>query len=1224
MADFELIDDDEEAVTASAPVTSTNDEDVLEYTTTADNDPVYPDENQVEIPEEQRTIEELPVTTIDDAYESLYERQDAADMTKILDFKRLDAEENLLAGFPLDEMQEFLLLPPTERTKQERVQAREGMTLPQLIADLKLERYEAIDSGEGIIAEEMDAATQEKLDRYNKFFENAKEKLDKGNWTQEKYDNKVAEALADYEAGLGGDMFAATGAEAAILTTDQRKELVDRAFEKADYYLNNRNTYMRELARNAFLPVELGYMSVEEFNAAMFTDEFFDPVNAFMEVPHNWGDMQENIRAGNYKAAAFDALNAGLNLATAVPGARVLTKSVNAGWKRLSGGKGAYNDVMAAMAAENSRAYDIKKATRRMARDNPDVRNQIIKEFEERFNVTISTTDDKGNLRVDPKLVRETGKAKVSDYFIDMGFVGTDNKAVKLTDYAINDESLAIPILDPEKMDMFVSVVVGLKKNEKFAEALKTKGDERLVDKLFELTMNEDLLGSEELLEQLTKNGLAFEEYVLGVVGSGSEAGRIMNRLSQMATHKPKSVKEAQELKAKIETQRAFGRLWSGTVLRAENLRRGLMVSSLATAVRNYQSGLIRAPMESLADVMDTALLTYGNARTAGVGKGESLLKFHNAVNPLIRDGTWSGAFRNMRYIMADQQRAAEFTDYILDRPQFAEQFERMFNQFAEIQEYTQKGKAQTFVGKQYDKVMTRAEDLVWTLNGPNRWQEHMIRRATFLGELERQVKVNWNMDLQTALKEGKIEDMIKSAPSVRPNKDAPTFESMIETSVNKALDVTYAKQPDFEPFKRTTEIITKTGLTAVVPFPRFMFNAMEYMAQNTGGALLVPIRKAVSKESRDAGLTARDRQDITRNLVGIATMSALYQVKQQYGTNDYTMVADDQNQVDISAQFPLRQMGWITDFIARQQEGTLETWYGMNGTELAETWLGTTARTGVGNVFVEEIGNIIMGTEDIIDDEARKKAIGRLVGQYAATYITPAFQLTEAQRVQGIRGEEAKDFKGSIPSDANLPFAEDSGVRSFYEVFAQRGAAAPSFEEELNQRVAIDKGKIQRPDSAWRLYLGLTVTKRDSDITDYLKEIGYEDATYELGSKSRVSANKIAENEYISAAFPTLVEVAKEFSEEMHPNDKKEQHLLARKEIRNSAMKLREQFNDPYLGDVSPVAVVVDELSRLSKEDRRYGIVTFKDNNDGRLPDITNLEDLMEYAEYCKIHYLD
>ena len=148
------------------------------------------------------------------------------------------------------------------------------------------------------------------------------------------------------------------------------------------------------------------------------------------------------------------------------------------------------------------------------------------------------------------------------------------------------------------------------------------------------------MLGSEDLLAALTRRGLKFEDYVLGIVGSGSDAGKLLNQLSQIKRLKPASIKEAQEAAAKIETQKAFGRLWAGSVLRMENIRRGLMVSSVATAARNFQSGMIRAPMESLADVMDTALLTYAKSKEAGDTTAKAIGKFANSVNPLVRDGT--------------------------------------------------------------------------------------------------------------------------------------------------------------------------------------------------------------------------------------------------------------------------------------------------------------------------------------------------------------------------------------------------------------------------------------------------------------------------------------------------------------------------------------------------------------------------------------------------------
>ena len=1083
------------------------------------------------------------------------------------------------------------------------------------LLDAEYDRIEEDEKFQQVI----EAEAKELLGFYNSYIPNIQRKVGKG-ITQEEADRRIAESMKNFQLqeSYGIATVASNIEDAREIVRNKYYDKANKLKAKTLARLENRNVMTRNLSGTLLNAVEDGTISLNQLNLLVGLDEWFNPATTAVEIPHNFADVQESARDGDLKGAAVNTGIGLLNIAASIPLAKLATKGISSGWKALSGGRGAYHDVQEAAARETERYLEVRKLASDTANKNKDIRNQLIQEFEERFEVTISNADKDGNLTIDPQLVRASGKKKVSDYYSDMGYVGNDGKTVSLTDFAINDDSLAIPTLDPEKMDMFVATVVGLKNNPEFAKALKTTGDERLVDKLFDLTLNKELLGSEELLRELTKNGLSFEEYVLGVVGSGSQAGKLLNQLSQIKRYKPASIKEAQEAKAKVETQKALGRFWSSTVLRTENIRRGLMVSSLATAARNLQSAGIRAPMESLADVMDTAIITYGNARTSGKTRPDAIADFVGSINPLVRDGTWSGAFNNMRYMFMEQGRAEDFTNYILDRPELTEQFERMFNNINEIQEYTGRGQAQTLVGKGADNVASRIEDFVWAVNGPNRWQEHMVRRATFLGELERQVKLNWDMDLQTALKEGKIQDMLNDASNVRP-EGGTSFLTMVETATNKALDVTYAKQPDFAPFKATSDMITKSGLTVVVPFPRFMFNSMEYMAQNAGGALLVPIRKAVSKESRAAGFTARDRQDVTRNLVGIAAMSSYYQLRKQYGTEDYTSITYEGEQVDLSAQYPMRQMGWIAEFYRRSQEDTLETWYGMDMEEITETWLGTSARTGTGNVFLEEIAEGIKGTEDIIGEEKRAKAIGRFVGQYANTFLTPIFQLAEAQRVLDIRGEEAKDFKGSITREANLPYAGESTlVRSFYEQMAQRGLAAPSFEEELPQRVSIDQGKIQRPDSAARLYAGLTIRERDSDTREYLREIGYSDATYQLGSRSKIPENKIAMNEFMSNVFPTLVEVARNVAESQFV-EKKEQHIAARKYIKDVATDLREEFNDPRIGGASELAVVADQLARLSKEERNFGILMFRSYNEARLPDITSLSDLTAVYEYAK-----
>ena len=53
----------------------------------------------------------------------------------------------------------------------------------------------------------------------------------------------------------------------------------------------------------------------------------------------------------------------------------------------------------------------------------------------------------------------------------------------------------------------------------------------------------------------------------------------------------------------------------------------------------------------------------------------------------------------------------------------------------------------------------------------------------------------------------------------------------------------------------------------------------------------------------------------------------------------------------------------------------------GMNLDEFTETWMGSSARTGTGNVFVKEIVNAVKGVIDPVDEAKRsRKAIGRLV----------------------------------------------------------------------------------------------------------------------------------------------------------------------------------------------------------------------------------------------------
>ena len=185
------------------------------------------------------------------------------------------------------------------------------------------------------------------------------------------------------------------------------------------------------------------------------------------------------------------------------------------------------------------------------------------------------------------------------------------------------------------------------------------------------------------------------------------------------------------------------------------------------------------------------------------------------------------------------------------------------------------------------DKVLNTFEDMVWGLNFLNRWQEHHTRRSIGYGELSRQLRNKWGIDLTEAIERGELLDIVndvnKSSVTgkvLRP-EGAASISEIIDIAVEKALKGTYSAPPDnkilksLERFivnvdplgnvlslgasisgfvkgdKKGQVISTPLKGTAILPFPRFILSQMELSAQHTaGGATAVGnlVRKLIYK----------------------------------------------------------------------------------------------------------------------------------------------------------------------------------------------------------------------------------------------------------------------------------------------------------------------------------------------------------------------------------------
>ena len=863
-----------------------------------------------------------------------------------------------------------------------------------------------------------------------------------------------------------------------------------------------------------------------------------------------------------------------------------------------------------ALSATDERIKEAADAAEKVASQNRDIAEELILEFETRTGKTISSKGKDGRLVIDSDAARQAGKETAEKIAEDSRstvrkYLGSD---VDLTDASllqgVGDE-LTQPMLKPEKFDALVATIADLKK--KYPDAFDN--DKTIIDNLFELTVNKELIAGDELIDMLNKYNVSFEDYILTVVGSGSEAGRTLQKLSQIKRMRP-----ANEMIALQEaaTKEAQGKIRKN-VMRIENIRRGGLVSQIATAARNLTSGGIRAPLEGLGNVMDTALY---NLSEEGVGA---------AAKSLVSAAQWKDSFRHLKYMFGPETRldVEEYVDFILKQPELAQQYDMMFNNLNEIQKMTGRGE-----GGALDSVLSVLEDGVDVLNTPNRWQEYLIRRGAFLGELERLTKREYGIDLIDTINEGKIRDLLNDASTVKP-ANARSFNDIVSDATNRALDVTYAKQPDIPVFRSISQFITRNGLTVVMPFPRFMFNSMELMGQYAGGASIPLTRKIASVVTGGkvgAGkLTAKDRQRIARNLQGIAVAGAAYQYRtsENAPSNYKELRTGDNTVMDVTPQYPMRQFMYIGEATKRLMDGTFNDWF--KSKEFIETFVGTNVREGVGQSLIQEIADLSTGV-DLTDEEQAGRILGRSLGSYLSSWMVAFAQLIEADRAVGVRGLEYKD----TGEDPKLDF-QTSFMQNLQRNFAR--FESPEKEAARPAREFLFAEKKERVLPILRVIGGINLATIDDEYGEYIESFGYTD--YELGSKSKVPSIRNFENKAVRDVLPLIVESAKRYEERLRKRYRasseavrneftEEQYVSSRvrKLIKDKVASVRNKLgkSKSLFAKDAPYTEAMMQYRRLQKNTRQVAGVEFFERYD-REPDPLNAADINRLVRIGKAY---
>lgn len=827
-----------------------------------------------------------------------------------------------------------------------------------------------------------------------------------------------------------------------------------------------------------------------------------DGVKTFLNTKDDPGTEGKKLaRDASALFELIDPIAAAFPPTAAVPMVKGVPRSVASALENLSdvtaGNTTAITRLRQAEAAQRDAVRRAAVAAKAIASNNPKLRQRVLKEIAE-MSYRIG---DRGQV---PRLNLVTGSEKKPE--LDPNVLREDTKKLLEinVDTPLPEEVEAL--YKPETVNKLVAVVSDLEQ----AGVKIINPKKPVIDSLGDLLFLEpDVVPHRALQDAFSKYQLSWEDVLAGTIASGSEAGRILNRLSQLRKGTKRSV--AVEPDDLADTKSFF----TSTLRRAENVRRGALVSAVGTAARNFQSGVYRLPMDSLANIIDTALI---NLKTDGVG---------SALKGLVTPDTYKKNFATFNWVFNNPKVASDYINLILDRPQFAKEFSHLTDNLNEIRNNV-RVEPTSALGKGVDKVLTEAELFVDALNIPNKFQEQIIRRGFTLAEMERLVKAHYKQDLLKLLDEGRLSDLLNNSSDLVPEK-APRFEEIISDSVLKGMQASYSSRPENNALATASDWWARTGGTLAYEFPRFLALTVEFLAEGSAGIGLVARRKLFTPGASIKDLTAQDRRNISRNLVTLGSVYALYKYYDETDSDvDYTSIElpGSDKSVDITAVWPLRPLSWTASAIKHIKNDTYDTWIGSDRDEILTTFALPSLRASGGGEVLFALRDAIFKDNDGLENSKVKDAVSKFVASYLGSFGALSRQSEQLEQLFGFGGRGDKQRDKSFPPNPTKSLGQNVEERAAARIYM-----SAEQEAEFRQKVSPFYGNLEKPPPGSRL-AGVTLrdSKEKNEVAKFLTKFGYSE--YRAGSQDKYPKFRMKENTFLYNNYPSIVSSLKKVEE--------------------------------------------------------------------------------------------
>jgi len=817
------------------------------------------------------------------------------------------------------------------------------------------------------------------------------------------------------------------------------------------------------------------------------------------------------------------------------------------------------------------------------------------------------------------KSIREDLSKGISDIYGDKVFkrnkkgdiIGLDSKVIKESDYAkgfFRNMDLDEDVIEPTiSFDIFerTTAAVGdiieginsgsIKLIDDMPDGLTVKSltgalqkGERVSERMLNIVSNVSEESMDSMIAAMGKYGVTRREIGAALFVDASMSGRVLGNLSKLqskftAAGRSKTAAEVAE-EAEADAAMQVGSVFR----RLEDIRRLTLVSGIATAARNNLSQVLRSGVDTLV---------YG---------------MESAINP-NKKFSMKGSVAQLKHTFFDPGDAANMAQFMLDA--FPDQKMRFYNQYSEVSNKLAKGNpGQAALSKQssgLSKVnagLDKWENVVHTLNIANRFQEALYRNGAYTASIQRQL-FDKGIDMVDVMQSG---DMHKFIP-----------EDMVAKAVDDALEFTYASQPKLGAFRMANNLIVKTGATIAIPFPRFMFKAMEmtynYNITGAGTALMrMGMRKAQGGKVTD-GMYRQLAEGIAGGLPMVALGYMLRDRDNGMAGSEWYMLEDGKgNQFDGRPYFPLTPYLLIGEMLHRGFDPDIvkETF---DKKEMIEGFTGTNFRgTGPISLITQDLLNT---STDPLEMQDTYSNLGKYLGEAVSGYGQPIYQIADAASLFTDMNQRQLDYKED-------PKYRD-GVESFFNGFMQpMKLRAGKIEQEVGEAFGFEPADIpdkedprfeatpERVMPFMKLFFGATLERVPPKYVKDLYDLGYDYRNFMTRSSSpKVDRFMNREmGEAMNREIPEVLATARE--EGVSPQ---ETAALVGKWIQSAKSAIRAEIK--LADDDTALAGMISRFRGQLVGSKRAAQEAFRNDNEGREPDMFSAEDVDMLLKYTQTH---